>query len=243
MANNLTFQFNGIRLQPQDDSLFALNTLYEMAGRPENKEPAQWKRLPQTEKLVAQIAKELNMDKSHILKSKRGKGGGSFAHWKLAMDYAGYLSVELRSAYYDWIRQFLEEEANPDLKIKRAIDKYRKAGKSEDWISKRVEGIQKRYKFTDTLQQHGVNQGWQYGVCTDEINKPVLGGKATELKAIRGLTKNQPLRDTLDDVELSAIGLAEAIAAKRIRQEQRQGFKPCRDACTDAGNRVKRVFD
>lgn len=243
MANNLTFKFNGIRLQPQDDSLFPLNTLYEMAGCPENKQPYEWKRLPQSQELIKQLCRELNTEKSRILKSKRGKGGGSFAHWKLALDYAGYLSVELRSAYYDWIKAYIEEEANPDLKIHRAIDKYRKEGKSEAWISKRIEGIQKRYKFTDTLHQHGVTQGWQYGVCTDEINKPVLGGKAQDLKASRGLTKSQLLRDTLDDVELSALGLAEAIAAKRIREEQRQGFKPCRDACTDAGYRVKRVFE
>lgn len=243
--NSLTFKFNGITLQTnkKDSELFLLTTFYEMAGRPENKEPRQWKRLPETQKLVQQIVSELNVEKSHVLKSKPGRNGGTLAHWKLALDYAGYLSIELKSAYYDWIKAYIEEEINPDLKVKRAIEKYRKQGKSEDWIAKRVTGIQKRYQFTDTLQQHGLTQGWQYAACTDEINKPVLGGKAKEIKESRGLTKSQPLRDGLDDVELAALGLAEAIAAKKIRTENRQGFNQCCDACSDAGDRVKRVFE
>lgn len=243
--SSLTFKFNGIALKPSknDAEFISLNTLYEMAGRPTNQDPAQWRRLPDTENLIQQIAKELNVGKSHILKAKRGKGGGTFAYWKAALDYAGYLSIELKSAYYDWIKAYIEEEINPDLKVKRAIAKYRKEGKSEDWITKRVSGIQKRYQFTDTLSQYGVTQGWQYAACTDEINKPILGGKAKEVKESRGLTKSQPLRDSLDDVELAALGLAEAIAAKKIRTEERQGFTQCRDACSDAGDRVKRVFE
>jgi hypothetical protein len=243
MANKLTFQFNGITLEPKDDSLFPLNIFYEMAGRPSNKEPRQWKRLPHTQELLSQICKELNVELSHLIKSKSGKGGGTLAHWKLALDYAGYLSVELRSAYYDWIRQFLEEEANPDLKVHRAIEKYRKQGKSEKWIEERIGTIQTRYKFTDTLRSHGVTEPNQYAQCTNAINRPVLGGSAMEIKQERGLAKSKSLRDSLSGVELAALKLAEALAEENIETENLQGFKPCRKACSAAGDRVKRVFD
>ena len=41
------------------------------------------------------IAKNLNLHAAHIYKTTRGKHGGTFAHWQIALAYAKYLSHEL----------------------------------------------------------------------------------------------------------------------------------------------------
>jgi hypothetical protein len=68
-----------------------------MAGSPDSRNPGQWKRLPSTTRLIKQLVREHNMDKSHIIKSTKGKGGETVAHYKIALEYAGYLSVEFKS--------------------------------------------------------------------------------------------------------------------------------------------------
>lgn len=133
--------------------------------------------------------------------------------------------------------------ADPDKAANHAIEMYRKQGRSDKWIKTRLDGLQIRHQFTDTLKQHGIVKPGHYAACTDAINKPLLGGTAKEVKQQRGLTKRQPLRNELSQVELSALNLAEAIASERIEKEERQGFNQCRDACSDAGDRVKRVFE
>ena len=47
------------------------------------------------------IAKKHGKPISDIYKTKRGKGGGSFAHWKIALAYAQYLSHELHSHIHE----------------------------------------------------------------------------------------------------------------------------------------------
>ena len=41
------------------------------------------------------VAKSLNTEASRIYKTTRGKHGGTYAHWKIALAYAQYLSHEL----------------------------------------------------------------------------------------------------------------------------------------------------
>ena len=132
--------------------------------------------------------------------------------------------------------------ANPDKAIAYGVDKYRKRGKSEHWITERVKGIQSRTGLTDTLKEHGIMQGWQYAVCTDEINKPILGGTAKEVKKQMGLAKSSPLRDNLSDVQNAAINFAEVLARNAIEKANAQGFNLCKDICSDSANRVAMVL-
>lgn len=110
-------------------------------------------------------------------------------------------------------------------------------------IEARLRGKQVRMSFTSTLQKHGVNPGWQFAVCTNAIYKPLLGADAKALKQQRGLAKRDSLRDSMSYVELAAVMLAEGLATQTIETEDRQGFVPCRDASSEAGDRVSRVFD
>ena len=246
MTNISVFIHNGISLD-LDQDLISLTKLWEMADKPENQNPYEWSRLPQTNKLIAQVLVEQGFqiaEKSRILKTKRGKGGGTLAHWKLALDYAGYLSPALKSQFYDWIKDRMEEEANPELAYKRgrerAVKGWVKQGKDDHWIKQRIEGIETRVSFTDTIKDHGVSEPYEYASCTNAIYVPLLGGTAKEIKKERGIKK---VRDGLSRVELMAVGLAEALASETMDTENVNDAKSCHRICKKSGSKVSRVFE
>lgn len=247
MTNISVFEFNNISVELEDDFI-NLTKMWEMVGKPESQTPSKWKSLPSVDTLIQQILTEKGVEDkgrlSDVLKITRGRTGKTLAHWKLALDYAGYLSPALKSQFYDWIRERIEEEANPDLAYKRgrerAVKGWQKQGRDQQWIQQRINGIESRLTFTDTLKNHGVNFPHEYGVCTNEIYKPILGGTAKEIKQRRGIRK---VRDGLSRVELAALDLAEAIASEKMETQDSQGFSECRQICLDSGSKVKRVFE
>ena len=237
------FDFSAARVE---SGLWSLNYFWGLAGSPEDQRPSDWMSLPEAKKLIAQLCKELNTEKSGILEAKRGKGGGTSAHWKLALEYSGYLSVELRSKYLGWVRDRLEEESNPELAVSRGVDRgiagWRRQGKTDEWIKQRLSTLGDRHDFTDSLKAHGCSEGFEFATCTNNIYQPLLGGTAKEIKTSKGLSKSAKLRDNLSRVELLAVGLAEAIASERMENESAEGFKDCAKISRDAGSQVSKAF-
>jgi hypothetical protein len=129
--------------------------------------------------------------------------------------------------------------ADPDKALTHAVSKYKRQGRSDNWIKARLDGKLNRRHFTDTLKDHGV-EGIGYAKCSDAINVPILGAPAKQIQQVRGVVHT---RDGLDDVELAAISLAEAVARRSIDQENRWGNSQCEEACGDAARKVKRVFE
>lgn len=87
-------------LKPTEDGLLSLNALWAVAkerGFSKGKqEPRQWQTLPTPSEFINHVSKNLNVRKSDVYRAKRGKGGGSYAHPLIALEYAGYLSHDLR---------------------------------------------------------------------------------------------------------------------------------------------------
>lgn len=225
--------------------MISLTDMWKAQGSPENRNPSQWLRLPDTERLMSVLVKE-NVGLSPIYKTRKGKGGGTFGIPKLAIAYAEYLSPEFHSWALGALIERIEEDADPELAInrgrERAIKTWRRQGKGNDWIDTRTKGVEQRRQFTDTLKEHGVNQPWQFGVCTNEIYKPILGSSAKEVKKERNLPEKANLRDSLDEVENAAVALAEALTRKKLGDNNNCGFKVCRTACTESANQVKKAL-
>ena len=131
-------------------------------------------------------------------------------------------------------------DASPEL-AESIID--RATPETLDRIERRLKGKKIRVYFTSVLQDHGVTEGWQFGKCTDAIYEPLFGGTAKQLKSDRGLAKSDSLRDSFESVELSATMLAEDIAAKRIKENNLQGYSRCHQESRRAGQKVRRVFE
>jgi phage regulator Rha-like protein len=132
----------------------------------------------------------------------------------------------------------IEEEKNPGLSIDKGIKNYEKQGKSLPWIEKRVQGKLVRNEFTSTLAKHGVErEGFRN--CTNNIYDPLWGGGSNVVREKKGLTKDQSIRDNLSLIELTAVSLAELLAAEKIAENNIRGNAGCELASKHASSSVK----
>lgn len=154
----------------RNGELLSLTDLWKAAGSLQGKEPAQWLRQDATQQLIETASGILNVCQNHIIKSKRGKSGGSYAHKNIALAYAKYLDPALHVLVNEVFFQRLEEEKNPDLIGQRYINAYKKKGKDNKWIAQRLKSIDTRNSFTSTLAAHGVS-GEGFRNCTNAKNK------------------------------------------------------------------------
>lgn len=91
------------------------------------------------------------------------------------------------------------------------IAAWRKQGHSDEWITERLHGQEKRIEITATWQQRGA-QGRDYAVLTNTVNQVALGQSATEMaRALQ--VKSGQLRNHLDEAELGVIRVTESAAS------------------------------
>ena len=163
------------------------------------------------------------MGKSHIIRTKRGKGGGTYGVKQVALEYAQYLDADLAVVVNEVFFQRIEEERNPELIGKRYIDAYKRRGKSDDWIATRLT----RNLFTDTLKSHKVI-GLGYRNCTNAIYRPLFGGNASLIREKKNIVSTTAsTRDCMTRTELIAVELAESLATDHIEENNVIGNRKC----------------
>ena len=95
----------------------------------------------------------------------------------------------------------IDEIFDPSIAAQRSIDIYRAKGFDEEWISKRIKGIQDRKKLTDVWKDNGIESNLEYEILTNEIYKEWSGMTAKQYKNYKGLRK-ESLRDNMDNLEI-----------------------------------------
>jgi len=95
----------------------------------------------------------------------------------------------------------LEETADPELAINRALKTYLQKGYSREWINQRLKSIEIRKALTDEWETRGVKEGLEFAILTDEITKAWTGLTTREYKKLKDL-KKQNLRDNMTNLEL-----------------------------------------
>lgn len=230
-----------------EGNMVSLNTIFEISGSPKNQDPSQWVRLEKTKKIIESI----NMGKTHILKTKRGVGGGTWAHWQLALSYAQYLSPELHLAVNQVFKERLEETIDPELGInrsrERAIKKWAEQGHDEKWIADRERHLDTRKVYVNTLVEHDVKPGVEIGICTNKIYKGIFNKDKSELeKDLRhkhpDLPKKINIRDHAKRSSIAAIGLAEALASEEIDEQDVRGVEKCAEVSYEKGCSVQKAL-
>jgi len=255
--------YGDVQVRNDAQGFISLNDMWVAAGCPEGKlDPRRWGQNPCEKtsgssgkisisggpgyEFIEFIAKSLNVNAGDIYKTRRGKHGGTWVHWQIALAYAKYLSPEFHAWANQAIKDRIEEDHNPELGITRsrdrAIENWRKQGKDDDYIAARIKGIDARNGFTGTLKDHNVS-GAGYGICTNNIYQPILGGSAGDIKRQKGLPQKANLRDNMSSVELGGVMFAEILAADKIKREGRQGNNSCASACLGAAMNIKTVID
>ena len=120
-------------------------------------------------------------------------------------------------------KEHLEEIADPQLAIERAISNYRKKGYSENWITQRLKTVEFRKELTAEWNRAGVKEGVEYAILTDEITKAWSGMTTKEYKQLKNV-KKENLRDNMGDVELVLNMLAEVSTTQISKTENPEGF-------------------
>lgn len=138
-----------------------------------------------------------------------------------------------------WLAQVgkerLDEIADPEQSIERAIETYRKKGHSEEWITQRLRSIETRKELTGEWNRVGVKKGVEYAILTDEISKSWSDMTTKEYKNYKGL-KKESLRDNMTNIELILNMLAEASTTEISKAENPDGFEESKDIANRGGN-------
>ena len=141
-------------------------------------------------------------------------------------------------------RERIEETIDPELSIDRALETYARLGYSAEWINQRLQAIQVRKELTDQWKSHGVQQGKEYAILTDEITRAWSGMSTREYKNLKGLKKDN-LRDNMSTLELVLNMLAEATTTELTKTQHPKGLQEnketAREGGTVAGNARKDI--
>jgi hypothetical protein len=138
----------------------------------------------------------------------------------------------------------LEETADPELAINRALKTYLQKGYSREWINQRLRSIEIRKELTDEWETRGVKEGLEFAILTNEITQAWAGLTTKQYKNLKGL-KKENLRDNMTNLELVLNMLAETATTEISQRRQPKNFpenkKVAREGGTIAGNARKEI--
>ena len=133
----------------------------------------------------------------------------------------------------------LEETADPELAINRALKTYLQKGYGQDWINQRLKSIEIRKELTDEWEKRGVRDGLEFAILTNEITHAWTGLTTKQYKKLKGLRKEN-LRDNMTNLELVLNMLAETATTEISQKKQPENFpeskKVAKEGGTIAGN-------
>ena len=132
-------------------------------------------------------------------------------------------------------KERIDETVDPELTIDRALETYLKKGYTREWINQRLQAIQVRKELTDSWQDHGVTEGREYAILTNEISKAWSGMSTRQYKDLKGL-KKENLRDNMSTTELILNMLAEAATKDIAESTNPQGLEENKKVANRGGN-------
>lgn len=266
MKGIIKVDYNGIEVAFQKDEV-CLTDLWRAAGCPENKDPRQWLRTEQAIGLIEELNKsrnEADVGKKHIddksnnkadtgknrfvRTAKGGKfgGGNTWACRDLAVSYAGYLSPKLQLFVNRVFLEHLQELANPELAYsrgrQRAIEGWKRQGKSDTWIDKRIKSMDTNIEHRQVLADHGVDK-MGFVMCANNINCGILGTTGKKYKEKNGFPVGVELRNCMDESQIVSGMLAEILSDKKIIKDNIYGNKPCAKTYYDIAKEISTVVN
>lgn len=122
----------------------------------------------------------------------------------------------------------LEEIADPEKAMERAVATYKAKGYSDKWISQRLRTIEIRKELTDEWQNAGIKESKEFAALTNILTIAWSGKSVQEYKKLKGL-KKENLRDNMTNTELALNLLAEVSATEISRNRQPEGFSQTKE--------------
>ena len=127
-----------------------------------------------------------------------------------------------------WLAQVgkerIDEIKDPELAVNRAKAIYERKGYSKEWIDKRLRGINVRNTLTDEWKSRGLKEGKEFAILTDEIYRGAFNLTAREYKKYKSLSRENNLRDHMEDLEVILTMLGEATTTKFTKERDSDNF-------------------
>jgi hypothetical protein len=122
-----------------------------------------------------------------------------------------------------WLAQVgyerMEETADPEIAINRALQTYFQKGYSRNWINMRLKSIELRKGLTDEWEKRGVKEGKEFAILTDEMTKAWTDMTTKQYKQHKDL-KKENLRDNMTNMELVLNMLAETATVEISKKRE-----------------------
>ena len=128
----------------------------------------------------------------------------------------------------------LEETADPELAINRALKTYLQKGYGKEWINQRLKTIEIRKALTDEWEARGAKEGLEFAILTDEITKAWTGLTTREYKNLKDL-KKENLRDNMTNLELVLNMLAETATTEISQKREPKSFNENKSVAREGG--------
>jgi hypothetical protein len=135
-------------------------------------------------------------------------------------------------------KERLDEMADPEISIDRALERYLELGYSQNWINQRLKSIEIRKELTDEWKSKGVKEGLEFATLTDIITKAWSQKSTKEYKVLKGL-KQENLRDNMTNTELILNMLAEASTKEISEAVDPEGFEESKRVAHEGGSVAK----
>ena len=129
----------------------------------------------------------------------------------------------------------LEETADPELAINRALKTYLQKGYSPQWVNQRLKSIEIRKALTDEWEDRGVREGLEFAILTDEITKAWTGMTTKTYKRLKDL-KKENLRDNMTNLELVLNMLAETATTEISKKREPKNLDENKTVAQEGGS-------
>jgi DNA-damage-inducible protein D len=118
----------------------------------------------------------------------------------------------------------IEEIQDPERAIVRAKKIYEQKGYNDDWIAKRMRGINVRNTLTDEWKGRGAKEGFDFAILTNEIYKGAFEMNAKQIKEFKSLSNPDNPRDHMSELELILTMLGEATTTEITTTKNSKGL-------------------
>ena len=135
-------------------------------------------------------------------------------------------------------KERLDEMADPELGIDKALKDYTNLGYSQNWINQRLKSIEIRKELTDEWKSKGIKEGLEFATLTNIITKTWSEKTTKEYKVLKGL-KQENLRDNMTNTELILNMLAEASTKDISQAVNPKDFKQSKSVAKQGGEVAK----
>jgi len=135
-------------------------------------------------------------------------------------------------------KERLDEMADPEISIDRALERYLELGYSQNWINQRLKSIEIRKELTDEWKNRGIEDGLEFATLTNIITQTWSDKTTKEYKVLKGL-KQENLRDNMTNTELILNMLAEASTKDISQAVNPKDFEASKEVAKQGGDVAK----